>query len=88
MLCLVRLGQLLAQIHLPCCPAFYCSICILHCALLCELNDDDDDELGSKLVRYVINRGLYFEHMNSLIGRNAVFCSLRYGIYLNHIIYG
>ena len=34
---------------------------------------------------YVINRGLYFEHMNSLIGRNAVFCSLRYGISLNHI---
>ena len=31
---------------------------------------------------YVINRGLYFEHMNSLIGRNAVFCSLRYGIFL------
>ena len=25
-LCLVRLGQLLVQIHLPCCPAFYCSM--------------------------------------------------------------
>ena len=42
-------------------------------------------QLGSELVSYVINCGLYFEHMNSLIGRNAVFCSLRYGISLNHI---
>ena len=41
-------------------------------------------QLGSELVSYVINRGLYFEHMNLLIGRNAVFCSLRYGISLNH----
>ena len=37
------------------------------------------------VLSYVINRGLFFEHMNSLIGRNAVFCSLRYGICLNHI---
>jgi len=42
-------------------------------------------QLGSELVSYVINRRLYLEHMNSLIGRNAVFCSLRYGISLNHI---
>ena len=42
-------------------------------------------QLGSELVSYVINCGLYFEHMNSLIGRNAVCCSLRYGISLNHI---
>ena len=29
-------------------------------------------QLGSELASYVINRGLYFEHMNSLIGCNAV----------------
>ena len=45
---------------------------------------EEEDKLGSELVSYVINRGLYFEHMNLLIGRNAVFCSLRYGISLNH----
>jgi len=43
-------------------------------------------QLGSELVSYVINRGLYFEHMNSLIGRNVVYCSLRYGISLNYIM--
>ena len=42
-------------------------------------------QLGSELVSDVINRELYFEHTNSLIGRNAVYCSLRYGISLNHI---
>ena len=33
-LCLVRLGQLLAQIHLPCCPAFYCSMYFTLCFAL------------------------------------------------------
>jgi len=33
-LCLVRLGQLLAQIHLPCCLAFYCSMYFTLCFAL------------------------------------------------------
>jgi len=33
-LCLVRLGQLLVQIHLPCCPAFYCSMYFTLCFAL------------------------------------------------------
>ena len=35
-------------------------------------------QLGSELVSYVINCGLYFEHTNSLIGCNAVFCVMVY----------
>ena len=37
-------------------------------------------EIGSQLVKYVVNFGINYSHMSSPIGRNALFCSLRYNV--------
>ena len=40
---------------------------------------------SSLLVRFVVNYGINFARMNSPIGRNALFCSLRYKVSMESV---
>jgi hypothetical protein len=37
------------------------------------------------LVRFISNHATFYERSKSFLGRNAVFCCLRYGLYFRHL---
>ena len=64
-----------ASIHHPLVVLHFTALCILHCALLCELNDDDDDDLTitiSEIKRDTGRKSSFFHtplHSTPLLGR-------------------